>query len=206
MGYGVAKIAYRGGKSVVSRLSDTIGTPAIRSTVGDLTGGVGQRLQRAVAGGGNPHGLNGGNILRMSGEGGSGNTQHKRPDLSQLENSLASVFRDFPSNSFKCSECADQAGKIIRDADIDVEILRIENFRIGRLQVQPQTIRAYAPDRKLFTISENAYHELLEFPGGYYLDSLVFEHFGVSPVTWNEYMNLLEAPEAIVKIGNRSPK
>ncbi|WP_276522211.1 RHS repeat-associated core domain-containing protein [Kallotenue papyrolyticum] len=117
-----------------------------------------------------------------------------------LAANLESIFKKHPSTSMKCDICANQAAKELSAAGYDVDIVRLTNS-------DPRAPYMLAKGGKLVGIT--GFHEVVRINmphGPLYIDSLVYETYGATPVDWETYKNLWEYPDDIVQSTSRKPK
>lgn len=82
-----------------------------------------------------------------------------------------------------------------------MDIVTIQNEEIpGLAGVRPSYIQAKKPDGGLFLLALTGFHQANRIhtnETSYYLDALVYWHYGVAAVDEDSYFSLFEYPESI---------
>ena len=81
---------------------------------------------------------------------------------------------------------------MLRNAGIDANVLRLTN-------IDPDAPIMIAKGQKVVGVT--GFHEVVQIntvQGPRYIDSLVYESYGVTPVDWETYIQLWEYPDAII--------
>lgn len=113
-------------------------------------------------------------------------------DLSKAERELTSLFSQPESHPTRgqCVRCARVAAKILKDIGYDVEIVQIENRDFGPYVGRPPVMTANDPNGQTLVIATDGYHQAVRINGQYYLDALVYLHYGVTGIAAAEYFRL----------------
>jgi len=137
-------------------------------------------------------------------------------DLFATEKSLGgsnSPFKQHNSLSGRCDTCADEAGRIIKNAypEYDVDIIRIQNERVFGGS-RGANMRVRNKNNQLFDIASDPkmkqpFHDVVRIQNGgktYVMDSLIAERQGLRPMTLGDYFKLWEYPDGVEITGHRS--
>lgn len=123
-----------------------------------------------------------------------------RPDLSALGDSLETLFQTYPAGNY-CDVCAKAAGMELRKVGFEVAIVTIQNeVNPGQPNVRPPYIQAKRPDGQPFLLGQNGFHQAnrITFEDAfYYIDPLVYLHYGVDVVDETTYFGLFVYPDGI---------
>ena len=128
------------------------------------------------------------------------------PDLTAVTSLLEEVFVRYPLGNL-CDVCADEIGKILQSQfQMSVQIVGIANTAFGGFT--PPFLRAKRPDGTIITVATQGWHEVVRIEtetDSFYLDALVFVHFGANAVRWEAYNFLWEYPGDIEQRYTRKP-
>jgi hypothetical protein len=117
----------------------------------------------------------------------------QKPDISNHRERLEAIFRTYPAGNF-CDVCAKAVGAELREAGFGVEIVTVQNeANPAQPNMRPPFIQAKLPDGKSFLLGQNGFHQanrIIAQPNSYYIDPLVYLHFGVELVDERTYFGL----------------
>lgn len=123
-------------------------------------------------------------------------------DLHTFRQLLAAVFMDFPASSFKCDLAANKARQIFVGAGFSADIVRLQNREIVP-GVRGQYMVALDKNGQQMVVGETGFHETVRINGVSYIDAIVYEHFGVQALEWEDYAKLWLYPDQLEITGMR---
>ena len=115
-------------------------------------------------------------------------------DLSEIADELAPIYQAHPPSSKKCNYCADQALPIISEAGFDAKIVGLTDEFKGEYLF----IKSPENPEKFVEIADTGYHEVIEITVDgdlFYIDSVVYQSYGVKAIDWNSYHDLFAYAE-----------
>jgi len=123
-----------------------------------------------------------------------------RPDLSAFKDTLERLFLTYPAGNY-CDVCAQAVGLELRKAGYEVAIVTIQNaVNPARPDVRPPYIQAKRPDGQPFLLGQNGFHQanrIVFADTFYYIDPLVYLHYGVEVVDETTYFDLFVYPDGM---------
>jgi hypothetical protein len=122
-------------------------------------------------------------------------------DLSTFSKDLESLFAQYPVGDY-CDRCANNLSEVLRRrSDYAVAILTIQNETVpGLPDIRPAYIGARLPDGSGLLLAQTGFHQVcrIGLDGDFYfLDALVYLHYGSTAVDRDSYFGLFEYPDGI---------
>jgi hypothetical protein len=121
-------------------------------------------------------------------------------DLDKSRKKLEALFKSYPAGNH-CDVCADKVGKELKEAGFEVEIVTIQNEQIpGQPGARPPYVQARKPDGSPFLLGQVGFHQTnrVQFEGvSYFIDALVYLHYGVQAVDEDTYFSLFVYPDGV---------
>lgn len=121
-------------------------------------------------------------------------------DLKAVKNKLEVLFQRYPAGNH-CDICARKVGEELQKAKFDVEIVTIQNEEMPEQPgKRPSYIQGKKPDGEYFLLAKTGFHQAnrVHFEDNfYYIDALVYVHYGVEAVDETTYFALFVYPDGI---------
>ena len=142
-------------------------------------------------------------VMRSSSSGG-GSSGNSRPDLSSVETQLHQIFENsnYHPTKFNCAFCATDTAKVLNNAGFDVDIVELQSAfpRVNIIDVKN-------PSGGTWTIARSGWHDVVRIKHqgqDYFLDSTIYQHYGLTPLSNGEYSYLVIASEDMVYFHSRN--
>ncbi len=114
-------------------------------------------------------------------------------DLEHLGSALTPIFEVYPVGNF-CDICAQEVSQELRKTEFEVAIVTLRNETMpGQSHIRPPFIHGRHPDGQPVLLADTGFHQvarLLTDGIFYYLDALVFMHYGLQAVDEMTYRGL----------------
>ncbi len=120
----------------------------------------------------------------------------------EIDQQLKRIFTRNPSNSYNCVSCAQSVLRVLRKAGYNTSAVGITLYSPGGYRAPLMRAKSAKNPGEFVQVANTGYHEAVEIiteSGPLYIDSLVYEHFGLNPVDWETYQSLWEYPEVVIK-------
>jgi hypothetical protein len=123
-----------------------------------------------------------------------------RHDLSRFSQVLTPIFETYPTGNL-CDVCAQKVAGELQKAQYKLAIVTIQNERMpGQPNIRPPFIHGLARNNQPFLLGQSGFHQAVRIEIDsvlYYIDALVYLHYGLSAVDEVTYWRLFWYPDGI---------
>ena len=122
-----------------------------------------------------------------------------RFDDADLRSKLQSAFKSYPAGNH-CDVLAQLLGRLLHSAGYEVVIVTFQNEPMPGTMTRASFIPAINADGDAFLLAQTGFHDTIRLTVDdtvYYLDGLVYMHYGATAVTEDVYFELFLYADAL---------